>query len=72
MLLLALQRDLLTSRLETMRIHLAEAKAQWSDCVAALERQVAHLNSKIAEDSIEHRRIELAHRSTINNLKLEV
>ncbi|TGZ75672.1 hypothetical protein CRM22_000238 [Opisthorchis felineus] len=65
-------RDLLTSRLETMRIHLAEAKAQWSDCVAALERQVAHLNSKIAEDSIEHRQIELAHRSTINNLKLEL
>ncbi|GAA30553.2 omega-crystallin [Clonorchis sinensis] len=65
-------RELLTSRLETMRIHLAEAKAQWSDCVAALERQIAHLNSKIAEDSIEHRRIELAHRSTINSLKLEL
>ncbi|KER23663.1 hypothetical protein T265_08515 [Opisthorchis viverrini] len=65
-------RDLLASRLETMRIHLAEAKAQWSECVATLERQVAHLNSKIAEDSIKHRRIELAHRSTINSLKLEL
>ncbi|KAF5400906.1 hypothetical protein PHET_05327, partial [Paragonimus heterotremus] len=49
------ERSLLTSRLEAMRAHLAEVKTRWNDCLMALERQVAHLNAKIVEDSEEHK-----------------
>lgn len=45
------QRNLLTTRLETMRTRLAELKNQWRESLASLENQVVHLNQKISRDA---------------------
>ncbi|KAA3671024.1 uncharacterized protein DEA37_0011594 [Paragonimus westermani] len=66
------ERSLLTSRLETMRAHLAEVKTRWNDCLMALERQVAHLNAKIAEDSEEHKLREKDFEASEHQLKQQV
>ncbi|KAA0191491.1 hypothetical protein FBUS_00171 [Fasciolopsis buskii] len=45
------ERNLLTTRLETMRTRLAELKNQWRESLASLENQVVHLNQKISRDA---------------------
>ncbi|CAL8072204.1 unnamed protein product [Calicophoron daubneyi] len=66
------ERDVLTARLETMRIRLAEVKAQWNDCLTALESQVTHLNQKITTDSEEHQKKDAQSQSIIKRLNDQV
>ncbi|KAF7257582.1 hypothetical protein EG68_05201 [Paragonimus skrjabini miyazakii] len=66
------ERSLLTSRLEAMRAHLAEVKTRWNDCLMALERQVAHLNAKIVEDSEEHKLREKDYETSEIQLKQQI
>lgn len=47
---LSTERDNLEVKLEESRQHLNEVKTNWSDTITTLEKQIANLNKKMAED----------------------
>nr|VZI30520.1 unnamed protein product [Spirometra erinaceieuropaei] len=51
---LLVERKLLETRLHETRKHLEDVKTTWNEKLTTLESQIAHLNSKIAEDTSEH------------------
>ncbi|CAH8829065.1 unnamed protein product [Trichobilharzia szidati] len=70
--LLLSERQVLTTRLEAMRVHLAEVKAEWSDCIVSLEHEVSTLNMKIIQDSENYNKLQSILKETIDDQKQQI
>ncbi|XP_071487344.1 golgin subfamily A member 1-like [Diadema antillarum] len=66
------ERDGMEQRLEETRRELSSVRVESNEKIASLEKQIEHLNAKIAEDTEEHRRSLQKAEATQGQLRAEV